>query len=220
MTSSKQIPINLFPLSNDKNIGTVAKEFQIKYLAADFITEIEFPVPMLFQEELDLLFTDGVIDNSEDAICENSIYPVLKEVWKPYRHKFTLWSHQSLAYDGNLLGQPDYILAKCSPLGTVVFDKPYFLVIEAKQDRFEEGWGQCLAELVAVQKINNDPEQTLFGTVSNGKIWQFSKFRLDIFTRNKTFYSIQNLISLFAAVHYVVKQCELQLDSFEASAAR
>ncbi|NEP81717.1 MAG: hypothetical protein F6K39_28275 [Okeania sp. SIO3B3] len=31
--------------------------------------------------------------------------------------------------------------------------------------------GQCLVELVTVQKINNDLEQTIFGIVSNGNFW-------------------------------------------------
>ncbi len=79
--------------SNYKTISAVIKKFQIKYLQTNFMLEIEFPVKDSFREELDLLFTDGVIDNSEDAICENLIYPILKEVWKLYRDKLTLWSH-------------------------------------------------------------------------------------------------------------------------------
>jgi hypothetical protein len=43
-----------------------------------------------------LLFSEGVVNNSEAAICENLIYPVLKEVWKVYRRKFILWSHETL----------------------------------------------------------------------------------------------------------------------------
>ncbi|MDY7023392.1 MAG: hypothetical protein SWJ54_18910 [Cyanobacteriota bacterium] len=199
------------PFSSYKNISSVAKEFQIKYILLDFIIESTFPVPASFQEELELLLSDGVIDNSEAAICENLIYPILKEIWKPYRKKLTLWSHETLIYDEKLSGQPDYTIAKRSELGTLVFDKPYFLIVEAKQDKFEEGWGQCLAELVAVQKINNDLEQTIFGIVSNGKIWQFGQLQQDQFTRNKTFYTIQDLERLFAAINYIFKQCESQI---------
>lgn len=60
--------------SNYKSISAVIKKFQIKYIQANFMLEVEFPLKEFFQEELDLLFTDGVIDNSEDAICENLIY--------------------------------------------------------------------------------------------------------------------------------------------------
>ena len=103
-------------------------------------------------------------------------------------------------------------MAKRSPLGTVVFDKPYFILVEAKKESaFDEGWGQCLAEMLAVHLLNKEPEQTIFGNVSNGAMWQFGKLKLEMFTQNKFFYTIQDLERLFAAVNYVFKQCELQL---------
>ncbi|WP_449420370.1 hypothetical protein [Phormidium nigroviride] len=76
------------------------------------------------------------------------------------------------SYDEDLWGVPDYIVAKRSPLGTIIFDKPYFLTVEAKQDRFEERWGQCLAQMVAAQRLNDELTKTIFGIVSNRKIWQ------------------------------------------------
>ena len=197
--------------SNYKSISSVIKKFQIKYVQSNFMLEVEFPAKESFKEELDLLFTDGVIDNSEDAICENLIYPVLKEVWKPYRSKLTLWSHEALTYDEDLSGIPDYTVTQRNSLSTIVFDKPYFLMVEAKQDKFEEGWSQCLAEMIAVQRINDDFVNDVFGIVSNGKIWQFGKLVGDVFTRNKNLYMIQDLDKLFAAVNYIFQQCELKI---------
>ena len=201
------------PFSSYKSISAVLKKFQIKYVQTNFVLETEFPVKDDFKSELDLLFTDGVIDNSESAICENLIYPVLKEVWKFYRSKLTLWSHQTLIYDEDLSGVPDYIVTQRNPLATIVFDKPYFLAVEAKQDKFEEGWGQCLAEMIAVQRINDDLEKTIFGIVSNGKVWQFGKLNADIFTRSRNLYTIEELDKLFAAVNYIFQQCELQINN-------
>lgn len=206
--------------SNYKSISAVIKKFQIKYLQANFMLEVDFPVPPSFQEELDLIFADGVVDNSEDAICENLIYPVLKEVWKSYRSKLTLWSHETLIYDEDLSGIPDYTVTKRNPLSTIIFDRPYFLTVEAKQDKFQEGWGQCLAEMIAVQRINEQFDRDIFGIVTNGKIWQFGKLNGDIFTRNKNFYGIQDLDKLFAAVNYIFQQCELQLQIDENNALR
>ncbi len=203
------------PFSIYKNIGTVAKEFQVKYIKKNFILELEFPIPAGFKEELDLLLSEGVVNNSEAAICENLIYPILKEIWKKYLKRFTLWSHEVLFYDEKLSGIPDYILAKRSPLGTLIFDKPYFLAVEAKQDKFREGWGQCLAEMIAIQKINNNPEQVIYGTVSNGRMWQFGKLNNSTFIENDRAYLIEDLERLFAAVNYVFKQCEMQLEPVE-----
>lgn len=204
------------PFSSYKSISAVAKEFIIKYVRKDFIVETDFTISQTFRDELDLIFNEGVFDNSEIAICENIIYPVLKEVWKLYRSNFLLWSHQTLVYDEKLCGVPDYILAKRSSLGTVVFDKPYIVLVEAKKESdFTEGWGQCLAEMIAAQRLNTEPDviTNIFGIVSNGAVWQFGKLNSNIFTQNKTFYTIQELERLFAAINYIFKECELQLDN-------
>ncbi|WP_271254300.1 hypothetical protein [Pseudanabaena sp. Chao 1811] len=155
---------------------------------------------------------EGVVDNSEFAICENLIYPVLKEVWKHYRSKFLLWSHQSLTYDEKLSGFPEYILARRSPLGKVVFDRPYLMLVEAKQDNFEAAWGQCIAEMIAAQRLNDELDVIVFGVASNGDRWQFGKLEKNIFTRNTTFYSIQEIDKLVAAVNYIFSQCDIQLE--------
>ncbi|MFN7522931.1 MAG: hypothetical protein ACK5RD_07200, partial [Aphanizomenon sp.] len=67
-------------------------------------------------------------------------------------------------------------------------------------------WGQCLAELIAAQKLNNQPEQLLYGIVSNGKIWEFGQLREQDFIKNIQEYSISNLDKLFAGLNYVFGQ--------------
>ncbi|NEP56348.1 MAG: hypothetical protein F6K31_04900 [Symploca sp. SIO2G7] len=203
--------------SSYKDISSVLQEFQITYTEANFMAEVEFSIPDYFREDLEIVMRDGVPNASEFSICESLIYPVLKEVWKFYRHNFVLWGHKSLTYNEKLSGVPEYILAKRSPLGKVVFDKPYLLLVEAKQDKFEEGWGQCLAEMVAAQKLNDELNVTVFGIVSNGKDWEFGKLEASEFTKNITFYSIQNLDKLFATVNHVFQQCEVQLNQLVAA---
>jgi hypothetical protein len=199
--------------SNFKTIGEVLKAFQVTYTEANFISELAFTISDYFREDLELMMRDAVVDNSEFAICENLIYPVIKEVWKTYRQHFILWSHQSLNYDEKLSGFPEYILAKRSPLGKVVFDKPYFFLVEAKQDNFETGWAQCLAEMIAAQRLNGEYQVVILGIVSNGATWQFGKLEGEIFTRNITPFTIYELDKLFAAVNFVFQQCELQLNN-------
>ena len=195
------------PFIQYKNIADVAKEFQIKCRVANVVEELPFPVPQSFREDLEFILAHGAVYHSEYAICENLIYPILKEVWKTYYDKLALWSHPTLSYDNALCGQPDYVVAKLSPLGHLIFDKPYFLVVEAKQDKFEEGWGQCLAELVAVQKINEDWQQAIIGIVSNGRVWEFGQLKEDEFTRNLTSYTTSNLDQLFAVINALCDRC-------------
>ncbi len=203
--------------SDYKTIGEVLKEFTVTYFESDFIEEILFNIPDYFKEDLDIVMTDGVVDCSEYAICENLIYPVLKEIWKVYKEHFVLWSHHSLNYDENLSGFPEYILAKRSPLGKLVFDKPYLIIVEAKKDNFEQAWSQCLAEMIAAQKLNAELAVIVFGIVSNGKNWEFGKLEKDKFTKNKKLYSIQQLDQLFGAINYIYRQSLVELDELIAA---
>lgn len=198
--------------NNYKNISAVIKEFNLIYTESNFVEELAFRLSDYFREDLNMVMQEGVFDHSEFAICENLIYPVLKEVWKCYSRKFMLWSHKCLSYNDNLCGFPEYILARKSPLGKVVFDQPYLLLVEAKQDKFDEGWGQCAAEMVAAQQLNKTSQMTVFGIVSNGDRWQFGKLEADKLIKNNIPYTIYNLERLFAAVNYVFHQCEQPLD--------
>lgn len=108
---------------------------------------------------------------------------------------------------------PDYVIAKRSPLGRVVFEKPYCVVVEAKQDDFEGRWSQCLAEMIAVQKINQIPEQVVYGMVSNGKLWEFARLHELTFIRSPRTYLLSDLKPLFGALHYIFEQCKTFVES-------
>jgi len=128
-----------------------------------------------------------------------------------------------LTCDDVLSGYPEYVLAKRSPLGKVVFDKPYLLIVEAKQDNFDWGWGQCLAEMVAAQRLNGELSGgvaiAIFGIVSNGINWEFGKLEGNRFTHHPAPKSIFELKSLFAMVNYLFQQSEIQLINCQAIAA-
>ncbi|MGK7905109.1 MAG: hypothetical protein AB4352_27620 [Hormoscilla sp.] len=194
-----------------KNLGMLVKAFQLTYQEHDFIIESQLQLDDRFKERFEIYLREGVVDNSESAICENLIAPILKEIWYDYKEFFLLWSHQALTYDEDLSGVPDYLLAQKSPLGKIVFDKPFFVAVEAKKDDFTAGWGQCGAEMVACQKINQIQGQTIFGIVSNGKVWEFAQLRDRWFTKNIKHYRISDLSELFGAVNYVFEQCQLQI---------
>ena len=81
---------------------------------------------------------------------------------------------------------------------------PLIIFVEAKKNDFEQGWGQCLAELVAAQKINDNTDLPVYGIVTDGILWQFGQLIGDTFTRNRTNFA-DNLPILFGAVDSVFK---------------
>jgi len=136
------------------------------------------------------------------------IFPILREVYKGYADTYVRWIQQSIAYDEILSGTPDYLVSTRSELGLPVVGTPLIILVrlvEAKKNDFEQGWGQCLAELVAAQKINADPDFPIYGIVSDGKLWQFGRLVGDAFTRNRTSLTMDNLPALFGAVDFVFK---------------
>lgn len=197
--------------STYKSLRAVIKDFQIAYTEQNWLTPTAAPLSDYFREDLEGFIQDGVPNNSEYAICENYIAPLLKEAWKPYRQILLLWSHETFHYNDTLNGVPDYIVARRSPLGKIILDQPCLLIVEAKQDNFDEGWGQCLAAMLAAQGLNENKEQVLYGIVSNGEIWEFAQLQRSQFIKNKRVYLFQDLDQLYGALDTVFQACTRQL---------
>ena len=199
--------------NNYKSIANVLADFPLIYQEQEFIQSLPTTVEInpYFLERLQLVLQEGVVFNSEYAICENIISPILLEVWLTYRDKLLLWSHQPLNFDEQLSGVPDYIVAKRSPRGKVILEHPYLILVEAKKDNFEEGWGQCLAEMVAAQKLNNNQHNSVFGVVSNGKMCDFGSLQDNIFTKNVKYYTLENLSALMGALHFIFNESISQI---------
>ena len=190
-----------------KTIADVQECFLIKYQAADFVRSNVVEVSPKLKEEL--TFVAQYIDTrvSEFAIRENLIFPVLREVYKKYAEQFSLWSHRFIKYDEVLVGTPDYFVSRRSELGKTVLGKPLLLMMEAKKNDFDEGWAQCLVEMVAAQKLNGN-ELPIYGCVTDGQVWQFGKLAGAIYTYNDKLFTLDDLAELLGAWDYLYEQIQ------------
>ncbi len=200
-----------------KSLAAVLKHYQIHYQEMDF--EIIKTATLNEAVRQDIFFTlkEVAYDVSEAAICENLIYPVLKEAWKQYADIFAIWSHASLEYDDELTGIPDYLISKRSSLGKIIFDSPLLAVVEAKKDNFSAGWAQCALEMLAMQKINKDPELPIYGLVSNGEIWEIAMLQNQQFIFYNKRFVIEELDILFNVLISLLELCKLQLSKICSS---
>ena len=192
--------------SDFKTIPDVQKKFGIRHIENDFIKIEEDVSPSeQFLQELEFSRQYIPVFASEGARCEAVIYPVLREVYKAYATNYALWIKEPLAYDEMLSGTPDYFISTRSELGMLIVGTPLIILVEAKKNDFEQGWGQCLAELVAAQKINANADVPVHGIVSDGKLWEFGCLIGDAFTRNRISFSVDDLPALFGAINSVFK---------------
>jgi hypothetical protein len=197
--------------SDYKNLAQVQEEYQIKYQEENFISEKFIDISPTFIVELD--FNLGCMDafSSEAARCELVIFPILREVYKNYYSKTALWVQKPFAFDAKLNGTADYLLSQKSELGKTILGLPLLILVEAKRNDFEQGWGQCLAEMVAADHLNQH-QRAVYGIVTDGKLWEFGRLQNQVFTKNIASYTITNLEGLFCCLNYLFDLATLNLN--------
>ncbi len=198
------------PFSSYGSVAEVGSAHAIQARRESFIEALPLPLSDYFRSELDITLKLVPYNGTESAACETLIYPLLREAWRPFRTALSIWSHPTISYDADLCGTPDYVVSRTSRLGPFRMDMPYLLVVEAKKDDFIAGWGQCLAAMVAAQKLNHTADQTLFGVSTNGQGWEFGQLVGSEFTQEPRSYSLSDLDGLAAALHFVFSQCHDQ----------
>jgi hypothetical protein len=199
----------------------VQKIYQIRYQDQNFLTFTAKSLPEYFVREFEFNRENFDVFGSEASRCEAVIYPVLREACKSFIQEYSLWSHKSIAADDILTGTPDYVVAKRSQLGKNVLYFPLVLVAEAKQNDFVRGWGQCLAEMVAAQRLNGNKALPVYGIVTDGEIWQFGKLVDSVFTKNLSRVTIDRLEEVYGAVFGLIElsvSSDCQYDSWAKSA--
>ena len=170
--------------SDYKTLDQVQKEFNIIYQEADYLGTQPIALSQNFLTEIEFNRENIDIFASEAARTEAIIFPILREIYKPYHDYYSLWIQKSITYNEKLTGAPDYIIATRSALGKTVLEFPLVIVVEAKKNDFEQGWGQCLAELVAAQKLNGESGKRVYGIVTDGELWKFGLLVNDTFISN------------------------------------
>ncbi len=154
----------------------------------------------------------------ESSRCETLIYPILREIWQ--RHEqLHVWSHIGIQVkdDKDLNGVPDYLVAKESEQGLSEIAFPLLAVVEAKQENFVKGWGQCLAEMVAAQKLNVGLtyQPTVYGVVTTGKTWEIGKLEGNQVTIDPQSFAITPVDFLLGVLDFIFSECDAQIEKMK-----
>lgn len=116
--------------------------------------------------------------NTEKARSELIIAPILLEIRRIFKGKIGFFSGTEFEVDRSvgLSGYCDYILTASPELYEI--RTPVVTLVEAKNENIKGGLGQCIAEMVAAQRFNqqqNDEFEAIYGAVTTGIIWKFIK---------------------------------------------
>ena len=177
---------------------------------ADFVpTQLPaYPIPVYLEQQLKENL--GMPRTNEYFVCEFLIVPILREVWLQHKKHLKLWTHPTLTYKKELTGNPDYLISYSQSGEYLLLGPPIVSVVEAKFERFNQGWAQCLVEMITCQKLNENPDITVFGIVSTGTEWQMGRLHHNRFEQQSSSYSVANLPQLMSVLEYVLSFSEKQ----------
>jgi hypothetical protein len=162
------------------------------YLPSDF-----------FRERLVRLRATFDLQNCEDskkllidAICEEAIYGL---------SKLKIWKGADLE-SNTVTGFADYLVAA----HRAYLETPFFCVVEAKKDDFDQGLAQCLVEMQACQWCNQQVGRSIdvYGVVTNGEGWKFYKLTIEGMGYGTMLYGIQDVAEVLGVLRQIFLDCE------------
>jgi hypothetical protein len=158
-------------------IEEVELRFDLQLQAVSFLPEtIPIEPSNLLSRYLERGLTLAKRNVSEKAQSEFLIAPILLELETLLTDSISLFSGEDFTVDRSLglNGICDFLIAR-SP-AQLIIKAPVIAVVEAKRGVLRDGWGQCIAELVAAQKFNLQRHHEIaytYGIVTSGLLWQF-----------------------------------------------
>ncbi len=192
----------------DFDLATIKKEFDLIEKSARLFDDLK---PVVSTDWLVETLKTGqhlaLYSPSEKAKSEFIVAPILVEVQNKYQGEVALYSGRNLNADKSkgLNGECDFILCKEKYAHTI--QTPIIGLVEAKRNDLQIGLGQCVAQMLGAQIINqqeNNAIDTIFGCVTTGDIWLFLKLHNQtIFINNERYY-IDNAGIILAAFQRII----------------
>lgn len=115
---------------------------------------------------------------TEKARSELIVADVLVELCEKFDYRISFFSgiDFNVDFENDLTGVCDFLIS-LSP-GQLFLEEPVIALVEAKNTDMKLGLGQCVAEMIAVQRFNQEKGNDIpcvYGATTTGVNWQFLK---------------------------------------------
>ena len=122
----------------------------------------------------------AILQATEKARSEYIIAPIFAELREQAEAKISVFSGWELNVDveKGLTGRCDFLVSRTPYQADL--EAPIVVAVEAKQQDFDKGTTQCLAEMVGARIFNEregNPQNEIYGTVTTGDAWRFLVLR-------------------------------------------
>ena len=146
---------------------------------------------------------------TEKAKSELIVVNVLVELREQLERRISLFSGIDFNVDdkAGLVGICDFLIS-LSPWQVFV-EAPVIVLVEAKNDKIESGFGQCVAEMVAAQRFNAEKGNDIprvYGVTTTGMLWQFLKLEGQTLHMDMDVHTIERCDKLLGILASMVAQ--------------
>ena len=165
---------------SDFSLRKVKQDFNLTIVEQNtFLTKIQPQQPSVFLAEFIKKYLPLALAlNTEKARSEMLICPILLEIKEISTSSISLFSGNDFTVDTSigLSGVCDFLISLSSE--QLFVEAPAVVVVEAKKEDLNGGLGQCVAEMIAAQRFNENNNTSIpiiYGTVTTGDRWKFLK---------------------------------------------
>lgn len=146
---------------------------------------------------------------SGKAKSEMIVAPVLLELKQILHSPVSVFSGRDFTVDASvgLNGICDFLISRS--VEQLEIEAPAIVLVEAKRDSLNSGIGQCMAEMIAAQRFNqqNDVDRsTIYGATTSGTAWRFLKLEAQTVTIDLTDYALFPIERLLGMLAWMVEK--------------
>jgi hypothetical protein len=193
-------------------LDDVEEKFGLDFKASSFIPELK-PIPPSewLKETLLMTLPLAKIAGSEKARSEFIIAPILVELIKLTNNEISVFSGEDFTVDRELglNGTCDFISQSSNQIKV---SAPVVALVEAKKGVLKDGWGQCIAEMLAANKFNEHRKKSIeymYGIVTSGNSWQFLRMKGQTVIIDPDEYTISSIERLLAILNWMVSRSKV-----------
>ena len=155
-----------------------------------------------------------LIVDTEKARSELIVTPILLTIRELQQNRFAIYSGETFDVEPEkgLNGECDFILTDTPPLQEL--QAPVMMIVEAKKNDIESGFGQCAAQLLAAQIFNQRDQvsvESLFGCVTTGEAWHFLKLAQKVIVIDQERYYLDQLPAILGIFQMIFAFYKAQL---------
>ena len=198
---------------SDFSLSSVKKAFQfhlIEQIDLFMSTPDLNPSPFLTAILKDNLQI-ALASNTEKSRSEMIIAPILIDLRKQLENHISIFSGINFTVDPSqgLNGNCDFLISYSQEL--MLLTAPIIALVEAKKEDLNSGLGQCIAEMIAAQRFNEQEGNEIteiYGVITSGTIWKFLKLVENQVFLDLTEYYLTNLPKILGILSIPIRTIE------------